>query len=65
MLQIFDIIKKIHEKGVAILLVEQNVYHTLTITERTYVLEHGRIALEGRSDVLIGDDYIKTSYLAI
>lgn len=64
-LQIFDIIKKIHEKGVAILLVEQNVYHTLTITERTYVLEHGRIALEGRSDVLIGDDYIKTSYLAI
>jgi branched-chain amino acid transport system ATP-binding protein len=64
-LQIFDIIKKIHEKGVAILLVEQNVYHTLTITDRTYVLEHGRIALEGRSDVLIGDDYIKTSYLAI
>jgi len=64
-LQIFDIIKKIHEKGVAILLVEQNVYHTLTITERTYVLEHGRIALEGRSDDLIGDDYIKKSYLAI
>ena len=64
-LQIFDIIKKIHEKGVAILLVEQNVNQTLTITQRTYVLEHGRIALEGPSNVLINDDYIKKSYLAI
>ena len=64
-LQIFDVIKKIHEKGVTILLVEQNVNHTLTITERTYVLEHGRIVLEGKSADLIGDDYVKKTYLAI
>jgi branched-chain amino acid transport system ATP-binding protein len=64
-LQIFDTIKKIHERGVAILLVEQNVFQTLTITERTYVLEHGRIVLEGKSESLIGDDYIKKSYLAV
>ena len=64
-LQIFEHITRIHEKGVAILLVEQNVFQTLAITERTYVLEHGRIALEGRSDKLINDDYIKKSYLAI
>ena len=64
-LQIFDVIKTIHGKGVTILLVEQNVNHTLTITERTYVLEHGRIVREGRSADLIGDDYIKKTYLAI
>jgi branched-chain amino acid transport system ATP-binding protein len=64
-LQIFDVIKMIHEKGVTILLVEQNVNHTLTITERTYVLEHGRIVLEGKSAALIGDDYVKKTYLAI
>jgi branched-chain amino acid transport system ATP-binding protein len=64
-LQIFDVIKMIHEKGVTILLVEQNVNHTLTITERTYVLEHGRIVLEGKSADLIGDDYVKKTYLAI
>jgi len=64
-LQIFDVIKEIHKKGVTILLVEQNVNHTLTITERTYVLEHGRIVLEGSSADLIGDDYVKKTYLAI
>ena len=64
-LQIFGIIRKIHERGVAILLVEQNVFQTLAITDRTYVLEHGKIVLEGRSDRLIDDDYIKKSYLAV
>jgi branched-chain amino acid transport system ATP-binding protein len=64
-LQIFEIIKKIHQRGVAILLVEQNVNQTLTITERTYVLEHGRIALQGRSADLLATDHIRKSYLAI
>jgi branched-chain amino acid transport system ATP-binding protein len=64
-LQIFEIIKRIHEKDVAILLVEQNVNQTLTITERTYVLEHGRVALEGKSADLLATDHIRKSYLAI
>ena len=64
-IRIFEIIKKVHEQGVAILLVEQNVNQTLAITQRTYVLERGRIALEGRSDELMGNDYIKKAYLAI
>jgi branched-chain amino acid transport system ATP-binding protein len=63
--RVFEIIKKIHEQGVAVLIVEQNVNQTLMITERTYVLEHGRIALEGKSDVLLGNDYIKKAYLAV
>ena len=64
-LQIFEIIQQIHRRGVAILLVEQNVNQTLAVTERTYVLEHGRVALEGRSSELIGLEYIKKSYLEI
>ncbi len=64
-LRIFEIIKRIHAQGVAILLVEQNVNQTLAITERTYVLERGRIALEDRSDLLMGNEYIKKAYLAV
>jgi len=64
-IRIFEIIRKVHEQGVAILLVEQNVHQTLAIAQRTYVLEAGRIALEGRSDELMGNDYIKKAYLAI
>ncbi len=64
-IQIFDTIGRIHQNGVAILLVEQNVYQTLTITERTYVLENGRIVLEGKSKALIADEHIKKAYLAI
>ncbi len=64
-LRMFDIIRKVYEEGVAILLVEQNVRQTLALTQRTYVLESGRIALEGKSDLLIGNEYIKKAYLAI
>ena len=64
-IRIFETIRKIHEQGVAILLVEQNVNQTLAVTQRTYVLEGGRIALEGRSDELMGNDYIKKAYLAV
>ncbi len=64
-IRIFEIIRKVHEQGVAILLVEQNVNQTLAIAQRTYVLEAGRVALEGRSDELLGNDYIKKAYLAI
>ena len=64
-IRIFEIIRKVHEQGVAILLVEQNVNQTLAIAQRTYVLEAGRVALGGRSDELMGNDYIKKAYLAI
>ncbi|HME45765.1 MAG TPA: ABC transporter ATP-binding protein [Syntrophorhabdales bacterium] len=64
-IRIFEIIRKVHEQGVAVLLVEQNVNQTLAITQRTYVLEAGRVALEGRSDELMGNGYIKKAYLAI
>jgi branched-chain amino acid transport system ATP-binding protein len=64
-LHIFEIIKGIHQRGVSIVLVEQNVNQTLAITERTYVLERGRVVLEGKSAELLETDHIRKSYLAI
>ncbi len=62
---IFGIMKSIHQRGVSMVLVEQNVNQTLAITERTYVLEHGRMVLEGKSAELLATDHIRKSYLAI
>jgi len=63
-LSIFDIIKKINEyEGVAILLVEQNVHLSLNISRRAYVLENGRIVLEGSSEELLNNPQVKKAYL--
>lgn len=56
-------IASIHEQGTAILLVEQNAFLALALAQRGYVLEAGRIALEGDSKRLISDDYVKEAYL--
>ncbi len=59
----FDILRKLHDEGVAILLVEQNVLQALKIAERGYVLENGKIALEGKD--LSQNEYIRKAYLGI
>ena len=61
--EIFDIIKEVSKSGTTVLLVEQNAKKALAIADRAYVLETGRIALEGRADVLMNDDSIKKAYL--
>jgi len=60
---IFDIIKEINRQGVTILLVEQNVYQSLRIAHRAYVLETGRVVLTGKGEDLLRDDHIKKAYL--
>lgn len=63
-LSIFDTIKRINEyEGVAILLVEQNVHIALNISERAYVLENGRIVLEGSAKELMNNPQVKKAYL--
>ena len=63
-LMIFDTIKKINEiEKTAILLVEQNVYLSLQLTKRAYVIENGRIVLEGSSEKLLENPEVKKSYL--
>lgn len=61
--EIFDIIKKVSAGGTTVLLVEQNAKKALSISDRGYVLETGRIVLEGKSDELLNNDSIKKAYL--
>ena len=65
LLEVFKVIKSLREQGITILLIEQNVPRTLEITDRAYVLENGRIVLEGTGDKLLKDDYVKKAYLGI
>jgi ABC-type branched-subunit amino acid transport system ATPase component len=62
---VFDALQTLSERGVTILLVEQNVFTTLKITDRAYVLEHGKIVTEGKSADLISEPHIKQAYLGI
>ena len=61
--EIFDIIKEVSDSGTTVLLVEQNAKKALSIADRAYVLETGRIVLEGKANDLLNDDSIKKAYL--
>ena len=61
--EIFDIIKKLHESGITILLVEQNAKAALSIADRAYVLENGKVVLSGTGEELLNDDKVKAAYL--
>ncbi len=60
---IFDIIQTIRETGTTVLLVEQNAKKALSIADRAYVLETGKISLSGKASDLINDDSVKKAYL--
>ncbi len=62
--EIFDIIKKINEDGVTVLLVEQNANKALSIADRAYVLETGKIVLEGNARELMENPQVKAAYLS-
>lgn len=64
-LQVFDIIKKLKEESVTVLLVEQNVHHALEISDRAYIMEKGRIILEGKGSDLINNHYVREAYLGM
>ena len=61
--QIFDIIRGMNEAGTTILLVEQNAQMALSVADRAYVMETGRIAMEGNADELMHDDNVRKAYL--
>lgn len=61
----FEIITQINKEGVTVLLVEQNVRHSLAVCHRAYVLENGRIVLEGTGESLLNNEHVKTAYLGI
>lgn len=61
--EIFDIIENIREQGTTVLLVEQNAKKALSIADRAYVLETGKIVLSGKASDLINDESVKKAYL--
>ena len=63
--EIFSIIQGLRDQGIAILLIEQNVQQTLEIADRAYVLENGRITLEGESKKLLEEELIRKAYLGL
>jgi len=64
-MNLFEVIKRINQEGTTILLVEQNMHLALSTVQRGYVIENGRIILEGGSEKLLGEDHVRKAYLGI
>jgi len=63
--EIFRKVSQIREAGTTVLLVEQNVRRALKVADRGYVLENGRIVLEGSGAELLTNDHVRRAYLGI
>ena len=63
--QVFEVIDRIVATGVTVLIVEQNVFHTLKAADRGYVLENGSIVMADKADALLGNAHIRKAYLGI
>jgi branched-chain amino acid transport system ATP-binding protein len=61
--KIFEVIVEINRQGKTVLLVEQNAYLAFNIAHRAYVMETGKIAMEGKASDLLDNDYVKKAYL--
>jgi branched-chain amino acid transport system ATP-binding protein len=64
-LEVLDAVKAVRDRGVAVLLVEQNAAQALSISDRAYVLESGSIALDGPGPELAGDERVRKAYLGL
>ena len=65
MQNVFEALQTLHNSGLTILLVEQNVNATLEITQRAYVIEQGKMAMEGESKEMMSNEHIQNVYLGI
>jgi branched-chain amino acid transport system ATP-binding protein len=63
--EIFRVIEEVHKEGVTVLLVEQNVFRSLAMANRAYVLGNGRVVLEGKGLELLENDHVKKAYLGL
>lgn len=63
--EIFNVISRIRREGATVLIVEQNVKQTLLISDRAYVLETGRIVLEGPGESILKNEHVNTAYLGV
>ncbi|MCL6517532.1 ABC transporter ATP-binding protein [Alicyclobacillus sp.] len=63
--EMFNIIRRVREAGVTVMIVEQNVMQTLQLADRAYVVENGEVVLSGESRALLEDEHIKRAYLGM
>jgi branched-chain amino acid transport system ATP-binding protein len=63
--QVFEVIQRINRAGTTVVLAEQNVHSALAIAHRAYVIERGRIALEGDRDSLLNNDAVRAAYIGV
>lgn len=63
--QVFKFIKKINESGITVLLIEQNARQAMGLSDYTYVLENGRVKMEGESQALMKDEGVQRAYLGV
>jgi branched-chain amino acid transport system ATP-binding protein len=63
--KVFETVTRIAETGLTVLMVEQNVHYSLEISHRAYVLEHGKVVMEGTSSELAENEHVRKAYLAI
>jgi branched-chain amino acid transport system ATP-binding protein len=64
-LRLFDLIRRVRQEGYTILVVEQNVRQVLKLVDRAYLLEVGRIKMEGRADALADQDFVRKAYVGL
>ncbi|KTG27013.1 ABC transporter ATP-binding protein [Haloferax profundi] len=63
--EVFDVVEEIHEQGVTVLMVEQNVQQTLQVADRGYVMENGRISMTASGSDLLEDESVVEAYLGV
>ncbi|HYA31663.1 MAG TPA: ABC transporter ATP-binding protein [Thermodesulfovibrionales bacterium] len=63
--EIFNVIRRIRAEGTTVLIVEQNVKQTLAIADRAYVLESGKLVMQGTGEALLNDEHVRAAYLGV
>jgi branched-chain amino acid transport system ATP-binding protein len=63
--ELFKFIVRLNGQGIAVLLVEQNTRHALEIADRSYLLENGRVVLEGAPELFLNNDHVRKAYLGV
>jgi branched-chain amino acid transport system ATP-binding protein len=63
--EVFEAVEELRNRGLSVLMAEQNVYYALKVADEAYVMETGRITLHGKADELLKNDYVKEAFLGL
>jgi branched-chain amino acid transport system ATP-binding protein len=62
---LYDLVRNLRNQSLTILIVEQSVHHVLQVADKAYVIENGRIVMQGNGKDLLGDERLKVAYLGL